>query len=161
FKKEPGRGSYTDLVYVKPYCRIAPYLVGIAQGYLIHIEKKNQGKKPSKIPRQVECLVGWFLSIALGVSDVYEDGRPLIKAENMIYGTFSRFVWGLTLAWVIYACNKGYGIMSYAAAFILAIGVEFPTMRLENMFFFRCTKHKVTGLTRATGNQARLRNVDV
>ena len=27
--------------------------------------------------------------------------------------------------------------MSYAVAFILAIGVEFPTMRLENMFFFR------------------------
>ena len=70
----------------------------------------------SKIPRQVECLVGWFLSISLGVSAVYgvytfwkEDGRPLIKAENIIYGTFSRFVWGLTLAWVIYACNKGYG----------------------------------------------------
>ena len=51
--------------------------------------------------------------------------------------------------------------MSYAVAFILAIGVEFPTMRLENMFFFRCTKHEVTGLTRATGNQARLRKMDV
>ena len=42
----PGRGSYTDLVNVKPYCRIATYLVGIAQGYLIHIEKKNPGKNP-------------------------------------------------------------------------------------------------------------------
>ena len=51
--------------------------------------------------------------------------------------------------------------MSYVAAFILAIGVEFPTMRSENMFFFQCKKHEVTGLTRATGNQARLRNVDV
>ena len=51
--------------------------------------------------------------------------------------------------------------MSYAVAFILAIGVEFPTMRLENMFSFRCTKHEVTGLTRATGNQARLRKMDV
>ena len=53
--------------------------------------------------------------------------------------------------------------MSYAVAFILAIGVEFPTMRLENMFFFffRCTKHEVTGLTRATGNQACLRKMDV
>ena len=51
--------------------------------------------------------------------------------------------------------------MSYAVAFILAIGVEFPTMRVESMFFFRCTKHEVTGLTRATGNQARLRKMDV
>ena len=70
----------------------------------------------SKIPRQVECLVGWFLSIALGVSAVYgvytsykEDGQPFNNAENIIYGTLSRFVWGLALAWVIYACNKGYG----------------------------------------------------
>ena len=70
----------------------------------------------SKIPRQVECLVGWFLGIALVVSAVYsvytsykEDSRPLNKAENIIYGTLSRVVWGLALAWVIYACNKGYG----------------------------------------------------
>lgn len=61
-------------------------------------------------------LVGWFFSIGLGVSSVYgvytfykEDGRPFNQAENIIYGTLSRFVWGLALAWVIYACNKGYG----------------------------------------------------
>lgn len=206
FKQKQGRGSYSDLVYIKPYCRIAPYLVGIALGYLIHVDKKTPGKNPlSKLPRRVECLVGWFLSIALGVSVVYgvytyykEDGRPFTRAENIIYGTFSRFVWGLALAWVIYACNKGYGslvnkflsasywiplsrltysayllhpivlavyfgsfqhtteysdknfafyyvavvVMSYAAAFILAIGVEFPTMQLENVLFFRCTKSR-------------------
>ncbi|CAH3041576.1 unnamed protein product, partial [Pocillopora meandrina] len=198
FNREPGRGSYTDLFYVKPYHRIAPYLVGIALGYMIHIKKKKEsGKKTRcKIPRQVECLVSWFLGIALVVSAVYgvytsykEDGRPFNKAENIIYGTFRHFVWGLALAWVIYACNKGYGslvnkflsasywiplsrltygayllhaivlivyfgslqhtteysdknlafyyvdvvAMSYAAAFILAIGVEFPTMQLENV----------------------------
>ncbi|XP_022805680.1 O-acyltransferase like protein-like [Stylophora pistillata] len=207
FKQKQGRGSYSDLVYIKPYCRIAPYLVGIALGYLIHVDKKTPGKNPlSKLPRRVECLVGWFLSIALGVSVVYgvytyykEDGRPFTRAKNIIYGTFSRFVWGLALAWVIYACNKGYGslvnkflsasywihpqpldvqcvsstsyrsrrllldlsntllstairishfimltvvVMSYAAAFILAIGVEFPTMQLENVLFFRCTKSR-------------------
>lgn len=206
FKQKQGRGSYSDLVYIKPYCRIAPYLVGIALGYLIHVDKKTPGKNSlSKLPRRVECLVGWFLSIALGVSVVYgvytyykEDGQPFTRAENIIYGTFSRFVWGLALAWVIYACNKGYGslvnkflsasywiplsrltysayllhpivlavyfgsfqhtteysdknfafyyvavvVMSYAAAFILAIGVEFPTMQLENVLFFRCTKSR-------------------
>ena len=69
-----------------------------------------------KVPRQVVCLVGWFLAIGLGVSSVYgvytyykEGGRPFTLAENIIYGTLSRFVWGLALAWVIYACNRGYG----------------------------------------------------
>ncbi|KAJ7365133.1 hypothetical protein OS493_007782 [Desmophyllum pertusum] len=115
--QHPNRGSYTDLVYIKPYCRIAPYLVGIALGYLIHVEKATLGKSPlNKIPRQIFALVGWFLAIGLGVSSVYgvytfykKDGRPFNLAENVIYGTFSRFVWGLALAWVIYACNKGYG----------------------------------------------------
>lgn len=56
------------------------------------------------------------MGTALGVSIVYgiytvtkEGGRPFNQAENIIYGTFSRFVWGLALAWVIYACHKGYG----------------------------------------------------
>lgn len=68
------------------------------------------------MPRKLVCLVGWVLAIGLGLSSVYgvytfykEGGRPFNKAENVIYGTFSRFVWGLALAWVIYACNKGYG----------------------------------------------------
>ncbi|KAL9976327.1 hypothetical protein ACROYT_G013617 [Oculina patagonica] len=206
FKKDPNRGSYTDLVYIKPYCRIAPYLVGIALGYLIHIEKSEPGKSPLyRVPRQAVCLVGWFLGIGHGVSSVYgvytyykEDGRPFTQAENVIYGTFSRFVWGLALAWVIYACHKGYGslvnkflsasywiplsrltysayllhpivlgsyfgsfkqtveysdknfgfyfvsvvVMSYAAAFVLAVCVEFPTMQLENVLFFKGRKSR-------------------
>lgn len=46
FKKDPDRGSYTDLVYIKPYCRSAPYLVGIALGYLIYIEKVAPSESP-------------------------------------------------------------------------------------------------------------------
>lgn len=206
FKKDPDRGSYSDLVYIKPYCRIAPYLVGIALGYLIHVEKVAPSKSPlHKVPRQVVCLVGWFLAIGLGVTTVYgvytyykAGGRPFNTAENIIYGTFSRFVWGLALAWVIYACNKGYGslvnkilsasywiplsrltysaylvhplvvgsyfgsfkhtieysdknfafyfvsvvVMSYASAFVLAVCVEFPTMRLEDVLFFKVKKSR-------------------
>jgi len=68
------------------------------------------------LPKQVVCLVGWFLGIGLGISVVYgiytvtkEGGRPFNQAENIIYGTFSRFTWGLALAWVVYACHRGYG----------------------------------------------------
>ena len=31
-------------VYVKPWCRIGPYVVGIVTGYLLHITERN---KPS------------------------------------------------------------------------------------------------------------------
>lgn len=201
FKKEQGRGSYTDIVYIKPYCRIAPYLVGIALGYLLFIEKSAPAKNPlNKIPRQLVCLVGWFVGAGLGITVVYgiytvnkKGGRPFNQAENIIYGTFSRFVWGLAVAWVVYACHKGYGslvnkflsasywiplsrltysayllhpivmnvyfgsfqhtteytdkifalyfvsivVFSYASAFVLAVCVEFPTMQLEKVLFFR------------------------
>ena len=62
------------------------------------------------------CLVGWLVATGLGVTVVYgiytvtkPGGTSFNKAENVTYGTFSRFVWGLALAWVIYACQKGYG----------------------------------------------------
>ncbi|XP_074618174.1 nose resistant to fluoxetine protein 6-like isoform X2 [Acropora palmata] len=116
-KKADPKDNFSDLLYTKPYCRIAPYLVGMVLGYLIHIEKSATRQSPlNRIPRQIVCLVGWFVATALGVTVVYgiytttkEGGKPFNKAENIAYGTFSRFAWGLALAWVIYACNKGYG----------------------------------------------------
>ena len=33
-------------------------------------------------------------------------------------------------------------VMSYAAAFVLAVCVEFPTMQLENVLFFRGRKSR-------------------
>jgi len=68
------------------------------------------------LPKQSVCLVGWYVATGLGVSVVYgiytvtkKGGRPFNQAENIIYGTFSRFTWGLALAWVVYACHRGYG----------------------------------------------------
>lgn len=37
--------DFTSLVYVKPYCRISPYLVGMALGYVLHLQKDST-KKP-------------------------------------------------------------------------------------------------------------------
>ncbi|XP_068723591.1 nose resistant to fluoxetine protein 6-like [Montipora capricornis] len=109
--------NFSNLLYIKPYCRISPYLVGMVLGYLIHVEKSAPRLSPlRKIPRQIVCLVGWFVAIGLGVTVVYgiypstkKGGTPFNKADNITYGSFSRFTWGLALAWVIYACNKGYG----------------------------------------------------
>ncbi|KAK2556795.1 Nose resistant to fluoxetine protein 6 [Acropora cervicornis] len=170
FKEDPNRGSYSDLVYVKPYCRISPYLVGIALGYLIHIEKTAPTQSPlNKLRKQAVAVIGWCLASILGLTVVYgiygatkQGGKPFNKVENILYGTFSRLTWGLALAWVIYACNRGYGIyfgsthntteysdmlfafyfvsvvvMSYAAAFVLAVCVEFPMIQLESVLFFK------------------------
>lgn len=61
-------------------------------------------------------LVGWCVAIALALSVVYGPYKsiklpnvPFTKFENIMYGTFSRFAWGLALAWVVYACHRNFG----------------------------------------------------
>lgn len=63
-------------------------------------------------------LVGWCVAIFFALSVVYGPYRafkknpvPFTKFENVLYGTFSRFAWGLALAWVTYACHLGLGGM--------------------------------------------------
>lgn len=70
----------------------------------------------NKLRKQAVAVIGWCLASILGLTVVYgiygatkQGGKPFNKVENILYGTFSRLTWGLALAWVIYACNRGYG----------------------------------------------------
>ena len=65
---------------------------------------------------QLKVLLGWCTAFACGLAVVYgvrkefrKHSETFTRAENLFYGTFSRFVWGIALAWVIYACHFGYG----------------------------------------------------
>ena len=67
---------------------------------------------------KIVMLVGWCAAIFFALSVVYGPYRafkknpvPFTKFENVLYGTFSRFAWGLALAWVTYACHLGLGGM--------------------------------------------------
>ncbi|EDO47332.1 predicted protein, partial [Nematostella vectensis] len=104
--------NFMSYVYVKPYCRIAPYLVGMALGYLFHRHKDGPGKVPKGF-----YLVGWCMAFIMAVAPLYGpyseyrkiDPKPFNRTENVFYGTFSRFSWALALAWVIFCCHTGYG----------------------------------------------------
>ncbi|XP_068672762.1 nose resistant to fluoxetine protein 6-like isoform X1 [Montipora foliosa] len=188
----------SNLVYVKPYCRIPPYLVGLTLGYFLQHKKEL---KCSKVHTYMLNVAGWCLAIILAVSTLYGpekndrllDREPFSRTEDLVYGTFGRFAWSLATAWVIFACHYGLGglvdkilsapfwiplsrltyctylvhvitlntlsgsfetmviyndihmafifagvlTISYAAAFIVSVCVEFPVMQLENLFFKR------------------------
>ncbi|XP_020892990.1 nose resistant to fluoxetine protein 6 isoform X2 [Exaiptasia diaphana] len=104
--------DYQSYVYVKPYCRIAPYLIGMVLGYLFHVFK-------DKLSRSLSwwlLLCGWCVAIVLALAPLYgtykaykKNPQPLTLTENVFYATFSRISWSLALAWVIYACHAGYG----------------------------------------------------
>ncbi|XP_032220153.2 nose resistant to fluoxetine protein 6 isoform X3 [Nematostella vectensis] len=107
----------TDLVYIKPYTRIAPYLTGIVLGYILHRYEADKKKGITRVPGPVIMLCGWCLAIICAVAPLYgtyktvkkDHPSPFNRAENVMYGTFMRFSWSLGLAWVVYACHIGKG----------------------------------------------------
>ncbi|KAJ7375645.1 hypothetical protein OS493_039888, partial [Desmophyllum pertusum] len=103
-------------LYEKPYCRSAPYLVGMVLGYLLLHAK--DWKLPTKVHTYLFNMAGWCVAIVLALATLYNgqykvirehNPQPFSRAENIIYGTLSRFAWSLALAWVIFACHRGRG----------------------------------------------------
>ncbi|XP_022094565.1 nose resistant to fluoxetine protein 6-like [Acanthaster planci] len=104
----PPDANFSSLVYGKPYCRIAPYLVGIGLGYIMH----RIGKRRVKMS-PVLAVLGWLVAAGMALSVLYglypSFHTPMTKAANIVYGSISRFVWALALAWLVFACKYGYG----------------------------------------------------
>ena len=104
-----------DSLYNRPYHRIPPYLVGIVLGYLLYRKACLPfSHQFGKILNWVGYIVLWMLATGLCLSTVYglyptwHQHIPSL-AENVIYLMFSRFVWGIGLALVVFSCHNGYG----------------------------------------------------
>ena len=100
-----------ERIYLKPYCRITPYLVGIFLGYLFSRNITFNGKRTKVI-----YAIGWILAIVFALLVVYgpwhvfkENGTFFNDSENIMYSACYRFVWSCAVAWVIYACHNEAG----------------------------------------------------
>ena len=102
-----------DRIYDKPYCRVAPYLIGIFLGYMFsrYDVKRTHKTCPGKL-----VLLGWLVATAVGISVVYgpwhvfkPDGWFFTDVENVLYGACSRVGWGMSVAWVVWACHNRVG----------------------------------------------------
>ncbi|CAB4011959.1 nose resistant to fluoxetine 6-like [Paramuricea clavata] len=109
-----------NYLYIKPYCRIHPYLVGLVVGYFMH--KRAFRAKQLNWPFAV---IFWFIAAAVALSVIYgpftalrEDPRPWTMTEKILYNTTRHLAWGIILAWVTYACEYGYG--GYVQEFLSA-----------------------------------------
>ena len=103
-------GQETE-IYGKPYCRISPYLVGIFLGYILYNKYRFSFHK---IVNWVIHLALWTVAFILGMATVYGlypiwHGHELGTSGNVSYFMFSRFLWGLCLAIVVFVCHNGYG----------------------------------------------------
>lgn len=105
----PPGPIFADVVYDKPYCRITPYLVGMALGYVLY----KYPKKSFRI-NWIVVLLCWVISCGMGYACVYSvysnyTGHTWPTSVNVTYEMFCRLVWGIFVAWVIFACYYGYG----------------------------------------------------
>lgn len=108
---DPNIPDQMQQIYIKPYCRIFPYLVGIFLGYVIY--KKYRITFPPIINYLCYGIM-WLIAIVTGITNVYGlystfHGHVPSKAEDVLYYMLSRFTWGVTLGLVVYACHNGYG----------------------------------------------------
>lgn len=94
--------------YQRPYCRASPYIVGMSCGYLYSYIKRN--KPDFKIPTVI-LHIGYALSLstmAVIVFGIYWDDQ-WNQLENSLYLGFSRFAWGLCIAYLNMTMFLGYG----------------------------------------------------
>ena len=56
---------------------------------------------------------GWLLATAIAVLVIYgpytSSSYTWGEKEHLIYGIFFRFAWAVSVSWVIYACQNGFG----------------------------------------------------
>ncbi|XP_072029286.1 nose resistant to fluoxetine protein 6-like [Amphiura filiformis] len=106
----PPPMDFQSMIYGKPYCRISPYLVGIALGYIMY---KIGNRKVKMNP--IIALLGWLITAAIAISVLYGNYPSLhgnylpSLTANVIYASVSRFAWSIALAWIVFACKYGYG----------------------------------------------------
>ena len=108
---DPNLPDVSTEIYGKPYCRIGPYLIGIILGFILY---NNYRLNIHKIFNWLLYITMWLVAAVLGMAVVYGfypifHGHPFSQVENVMYYMFSRTVWGICLALVVYACHYGYG----------------------------------------------------
>ncbi|GAB1611147.1 hypothetical protein Ahia01_001401800, partial [Argonauta hians] len=97
-----------NTIYIKPYTRISPYLVGILYGFHLN---RNRGK--IHINGTLSTVL-WSLATISALCVVYGlynimNGVVVSQWVNVLYITLHKPVWGLCVGWVIFACYNGYG----------------------------------------------------
>jgi hypothetical protein len=123
-----GNGSdathdYSNDVYIKPWCRIAPYAVGLMLGYVLYeiYKRTNAFSWDSLLPQarvtrfnRVKYIIAWLCALtllSLCIFGTYGDfnGHPLSRSERIAFLTLSRLAWAIGLSIIIMICFTGHG----------------------------------------------------
>ena len=115
--------NYMNDVYIKPWCRIAPYAIGLILGYILSelYRRSNTFSWESILPQRrsarwnrVKQIVVWTLALfilSLCVFGTYGDynDRPLTRSGRIAFLTLARLGWSIGLGIIIITCFLGQG----------------------------------------------------
>ncbi|KAJ5070124.1 o-acyltransferase [Anaeramoeba ignava] len=109
----PNSSDYWNKVYVKPWCRITPFLLGMILGFVLYERPENSSRKVRKKLRiSLFLFAGFLMTITtFGTYSLYhsDDLNGWNKSENIWFITFSRFAFSLGLLILLYLFLAGYG----------------------------------------------------
>ena len=105
--------TYSDAIYIKPWDRFGPYVVGLLLGFVFY-RGVNFSKLRSKLLKLFIFAGMWFVAGLVMLLLVYGlyftwHGHFPTKVENNIYITFGRILWAASLALIVFASHNGYG----------------------------------------------------
>ncbi|CAF3405306.1 unnamed protein product [Rotaria socialis] len=116
--------GYFNDVYVKPWCRIGPYAVGLGIGYIFYevYQRSNTLSWDSLIPRTTihsrhyyfKRIFAWsfaLILLSLCLFGTYGDysGHALTRRDRIAFLTLSRLAWSVGISTIIITCFSGHG----------------------------------------------------
>ncbi|KAL5006773.1 hypothetical protein ScPMuIL_015579 [Solemya velum] len=105
---ESDNSKFFEEYYIKPYCRMGPYVIGMITGYVLY--RTNCKVKLHGLV----VIIGWgfaafcCMSSLYGLTDAWQTYH-LSVSVSALYNAIGRQAWALGLCWVIFACSTGYG----------------------------------------------------
>ncbi|CAL9682101.1 unnamed protein product [Knipowitschia caucasica] len=94
--------------YLRPYTRYGPFLIGIVTGIYLTTAKGPLINQKWKAGVGWLCCVGG-LALLVGLAFVLRETPPRPSAPHALYQGLHRPLWALAVAWIILACEEGYG----------------------------------------------------
>eukprot|EP01028_Stygiella_incarcerata_P013918 TRINITY_DN862_c0_g1_i2.p1 TRINITY_DN862_c0_g1~~TRINITY_DN862_c0_g1_i2.p1 ORF type:complete len:257 (+),score=35.01 TRINITY_DN862_c0_g1_i2:98-868(+) len=158
----PRYGRSMDYIYEKPYCRISPYIVGMALAFFLIYMNRH------KLSRFVRWLI-YLLALSIMSLCFYGDYQNYrhtniedpnrssywSKTDDLLYLTFSRFLWSVGVGLLAYPMIVGYGKqmrkflghslwlpfarLTYGAYLVHIIVIYALVMNLKHTFYYGST----------------------
>ncbi|XP_006627273.1 O-acyltransferase like protein isoform X1 [Lepisosteus oculatus] len=100
--------TYFQYYYNKPYARYGPYVVGIILG--IFMKTKNG----HILEHRWQAALGWIttftvMALLVGMAYILQEVPQYPSVAHAVYQGLHRTVWAAAVAWIILACEEGYG----------------------------------------------------